>query len=364
MPPSVALGRLRLSSGLNANLSASLPAHQPDSQSGGKNFQGIHLVRPLLPFTREEILAYCRTYDLDPRWDESNQDETFFRNRLRHGLIPQLKAINPNLTTVLTRTAFALQGDYQVLNAHRRELWRDLAQVEPGRVRLRLSAFRTLMRGDQRALLRRAMAVLRPRHRNISWEHTERVLDVLATHPERASGGPYTLTAGLEAWLSYDWLDVQEPDFIPGDVPQIGEPGHLTLPGELTLNPGWRLTARAVTWRPGEEAPWLRRSSPDIIWLPAETSGPLLLRPRRPGDHMRPLGLGGDKSIKDLMNERRIPRAARPRWPLLTDAAGGILWLVGQRASELAQASPDAARAWEITLSGPEKGYVSAPPEA
>jgi tRNA(Ile)-lysidine synthase len=69
---------------------------------------------------------------------------------------------------------------------------------------------------------------------------------------------------------------------------------------------------------------------------------------------MRPLGLGADKSIKDLMNERRIPRAARPHWPLLTDATGRILWLVGQRVSELAQTSPDAARAWEITLTGPE----------
>jgi tRNA(Ile)-lysidine synthase len=352
MPPSVALGRLRLSSERIANPPPELPAHQPDSQSGGGSCDDVHLVRPLLAFTREEILAYCRAHDLEPRWDESNQDETFFRNRLRHGLIPQLKAINPNLTATLSRTAFALQGDYEALDARRRALWATLAREEPGRVRLALSPFRALLRGDQRALLRRAMAALRPKHRNISWEHTERVLDVLAAHPQRASGGPYTLTAGLEAWLSYDWLDVQEPDFIPGDVPQIEEPRPLTLPGELTLNPGWRLTARAVTWRPGEEAPWRRRSSPDVIWLPAEIPAPLLLRPRRPGDYMRPLGLGGDKTIKDLMNERRIPRAARPRWPLLTDAAGGILWLVGSRASELAQTSPDAGRAWEITLTG------------
>ncbi len=330
----------------------------PDASSGGyaggdeqspASFGDIGLVRPLLPFTREEILAYCRAHDLEPRWDVSNRDETFFRNRLRHGIIPQLKEINPNLTRVLSRTAFALQGDYEALAVQRRALWAALAQVEPGRVRLNLLAFRGLLRGDQRALLRRAIAALRPEHRNISWEHTERVLDILAADPRRASGGPYTLTAGLEAWLSYDWLDVQEAGFIPADAPQILQPRRLPLPGQVDLGPNWRLEAHVVRWEWGE-APWRHRPSPNNIWLPADITGPLLLRPRQPGDRMRPLGLDADKPIKDLMNERKIPRSQRAHWPLLVDGEGRILWLVGQRASELARTSSTAARAWEITL--------------
>lgn len=338
MPPSVALGALRLTA-LRGEQKAGLD--DPLSE--------IRLVRPLLPFTREEILAYCRENGLEPRWDLSNQDTTFFRNRLRHEVIPQLKAINPNLTTVLARTAFALQGDYEALDARRGDLWRALAQVEPGRVRLRLQAFRASLRGDQRALLRRAIATLRPEHRNISWEHTERVLDVLAAHPQMASGGPYTLTAGLEVWLSYQWLDVQEADFIPTDLPQLTESQTLPLPGGVPLGPHWRLQAREVRWD-AEDAPWLRQKSPRIIWLPIDIPAPLLLRSRGPGDVMRPLGLNASKSIKDLMNERKIPRSARPRWPLLTDARGRILWLVGHRASELAQLPPNAGRAWEIKL--------------
>jgi len=340
MPPAVALGALRLTA-LRSVISVQYSA----SNEG----PGVMLVRPLLPFTRDEILAYCQANDLQPRWDASNEDVTFFRNRLRHQVIPQLKEINPNLTTVLTRTAFALQGDYEVLDAHRRALWGELAQVEPGRVRLRLQAFRASPRGDQRALLRRAIAVLRPEHRNISWEHTERVLDVLAADPHVASGGPYTLTAGLVAWLSYDWLDVQESDFIPTDVPQISEPRHLPLPGSVGLGPGWRLQAREARWQPGEP-PWLRQKSPDFVWLPVEIPQPLTVRPRQPGDVMRPLGLHASKTIKDLMNERKIPRPARPRWPLLVDGRDRILWLVGQRASELAELDPAAGRAWEIEL--------------
>jgi len=313
------------------------------------DFADIRLVRPLLPFSRDEILAYCRAHALSPRWDVSNEDTTYFRNHLRHNIIPLLREINPNLTTTLTRTAFALQGDYQALDARRRELWRALAQAEPGRVRLRLSEFRALPPGDQRALLRRAIAALRPEHRNVSWEHTERVLAVLAAHPRRASGGPYTLTAGLAAYLSYQWLDVQEPDFIPPDAPQILEAEQLFLPGQINLGPSWRLIAREVRWEP-DAAPWRRQKFPNVIWLPTDAQQPLQIRFRRAGDKMRPLGLNASKSIKDLMNAHKTPRSERAHWPLLVAADGQILWLVGYRASERAQASPDSLRAWEIVL--------------
>ncbi len=334
MPPAVDLHALRLSA---------------VQKSEDASLAGIALIRPLLPFSREEILAYCREQGLEPRWDLSNLDTSFFRNRLRHEIIPSLKAINPNLTTTLTRTAFALQGDYEVLDAHRRSLWSELAQVEPGRVRLELAPFRALLRGDQRALLRRAIATLRPEHRNISWEHTERVLDVLAEDPTRASGGPYTLTAELVAYLAYDWLDVQEPDFLPQDVPQIPFPKRLPLPGHIDLGPNWRLVAREIAWEPGE-VPWMRTRSPNVIWLPRDIPQPLTVRPRRPGDRMHPLGLDAEKPIKDLLNERKIPRPERAHWPLLVDARGRILWLVGLRASALARVPPDALQAWEVRL--------------
>ena len=335
MPPSTPLAELRLPA-------LSLPGIQEE-------FEGIALIRPLLPFDRETILAYCQEQGLEPRWDLSNLDTTFFRNRLRHEIIPQLKAINPNLTTTLGRTAFALQGDHEVLDAHRRSLWRELTQIEPGRVRFDLAAFRRLLRGDQRALLRRAIAVLRPEHRNISWEHTERVLDILSENPKQASGGPYTLTAGLVAYLSYEWLDVQESDFIPTDVPLVMGPKHLPLPGQVDLGPNWRLRAREVTWEQ-DNAPWLMAHSPNRIWLPYDIPQPLTVRPRRPGDRIRPLGLHADKRVKDLFNERKVPRTERAHWPLLVDAHGRILWLVGLRASSWATVSPNERRAWEVTL--------------
>lgn len=345
MTPSTPLSGLHLTA---------LPAEdRPD-------FGPIRLIRPLLNFSRTQILAYCQQNGLQPFWDASNTDETFFRNRLRHDIIPQLKTINPNLTTVIGRMTKVLRGDYEVLDGHRRRLWQTLAQTEPGRVRLELALFRTLPSGDQRALLRRAIAVLRPEHRNVSLEHTERILEVLAAHPCRASGGPFTLVSGLTAWLSYHWLDIQEPDFIPKDVPQISQPTPFSLPGEVVLGPNWRLKAREVGWEHGETPPWHAQQAPNVIWLPSHTPQPLFVRPRQPGDRIHLFGLNATKTIKDLMNELKIPRFVRKRWPLLLDGDGRIVWLVGYRASADTRLPPDTSHAWEIGLFGDEDDLLRA----
>ncbi len=343
MPPSVLLSSLRLDKIQMAE--DVLPSYVQRSQLPDH----VRLIRPLLPFSRQDILHYCQQHHLQPRWDLSNLDTTYFRNQLRHEIIPRLRAINPHLTTGISRMAFALQGDYDVLATHRQELWRELAQVEPGRVRLELTPFRALLPGDQRALLRRAISELRPDFRNIRWEHTERVLDVLILEPQRASGGPYTLTTGLVAYLSYDWLDVQEAQFIPVDVPQILQPERLALPGKVNLGPSWHLVAREVAWEPGE-APWQRGHHANALWLPWHIPQPLLVRPRKPGDRMQPFGLPSEKRLKDLMNALKIPRPERTHWPLLVDAHDRILWIVGRRASDLARVSSSDLRAWEILL--------------
>ena len=69
---------------------------------------GIRLARPLLYVERAAIEAYCEAQGLRPRFDRSNLDTTYFRNRLRLELIPYLEAFNPNVRQVIRRTAEVL----------------------------------------------------------------------------------------------------------------------------------------------------------------------------------------------------------------------------------------------------------------
>ncbi|MCR4805389.1 MAG: tRNA lysidine(34) synthetase TilS [Clostridia bacterium] len=70
------------------------------------------LIRPLLDTPRSEIEAYCEGHGLKPRWDCTNADTYYTRNKLRRKLLPALeKEYNPSLKEGLARLAAAARED-------------------------------------------------------------------------------------------------------------------------------------------------------------------------------------------------------------------------------------------------------------
>ena len=56
---------------------------------------------------------------------------------------------------------------------------------------------------------------------------------------------------------------------------------------------------------------------------------PLTVRSRKPGDVLRPLGLGGRKKLQDLFVDGKVERAVRDTVPVVVDAGGQIVWVAG-----------------------------------
>jgi tRNA(Ile)-lysidine synthase len=75
------------------------------------------LARPLLGTTRAEVTAYDEERGLAWREDASNDDESFARARVRHGLLPELAAIHPAAIANVLRTAALLRDEAEVLDA-------------------------------------------------------------------------------------------------------------------------------------------------------------------------------------------------------------------------------------------------------
>ena len=73
-------------------------------------------IRPLLPFSREEIENYAKAQNLKWREDRSNAEIKYFRNKLRHEVIPVLKQINPNLLNSFLQTIDNLQGSRTIVS--------------------------------------------------------------------------------------------------------------------------------------------------------------------------------------------------------------------------------------------------------
>ncbi len=66
---------------------------------------GVELVRPLLPLTRGEVLAYLKVHGLSWREDASNASEAFERNWVRRRLLPLLERRRPGIRTRLAALA-------------------------------------------------------------------------------------------------------------------------------------------------------------------------------------------------------------------------------------------------------------------
>lgn len=61
-------------------------------------------IKPLIETSREEIEMYCKENRLRPRYDETNKDNSYTRNKIRNVLIPFLKiGFNPNIVETLDR---------------------------------------------------------------------------------------------------------------------------------------------------------------------------------------------------------------------------------------------------------------------
>ncbi len=74
-----------------------------------------HILRPLLPFSKKEIISYATEQGLNWREDLSNQDSKYLRNKIRTEMIPLLLDINPSFIETFESTLNNLQGSRSIV---------------------------------------------------------------------------------------------------------------------------------------------------------------------------------------------------------------------------------------------------------
>ncbi len=310
----------------------------------------IRLVRPLLDVTRAEIEAYDAEQGLQPLFDRSNLDTTYFRNRLRHELLPALESYNPQVRAVLRHTAEVAAGEYDLLQAIVAERWAATMRSEGAEaVSFDLAAWRAQPVAVQRALLRRAVQRLRRSLRDVHWAHVHAAVQVAQ---QGSTGAQATLPGGLGLSVGYDALTVAPTGWRPASdaLPRLSAPMPVALPGCTPLpDSEWVLRAKHL---PRVELPagWEANADPYTAYLDADAlAGLVTLRPRHPGDVVVPLGLGHRQKLGDLLTNAKVPRAERDTLPLLV-LRDEILWVAGVRVAAHCAIHPDTRWVYRLTF--------------
>jgi tRNA(Ile)-lysidine synthase len=309
----------------------------------------IPLVRPLLGTWRCEVEEYCTQRRLPTFQDPSNADQRFYRNRLRHELIPFLETYNPRLKQALWRSADTLAADHALLTDILAEAWKRTCRTEGESIALDLEMLRTCPPGVQRSLLRAALGKLLPSLRNIGYTEIERALAFVAK-PSRSGGMDWT--ANLCLYIEGNCLWVQPAGTLRPEPAWLqlttSEPQELTIPGQVMLAQGWRITASIQAYDPSHPFP----TDPLQAWLDADQlTLPLVLRKCHPGDRFQPLGMDGHSlKLADFWTNNALPRQARPAW-LLVFSGEEIAWLPGFRPAHFCRIQASTSRLVSLKVS-------------
>lgn len=138
---------------------------------------GLRIIRPLLHFSRQELQQALRSDGLSWREDESNQDSRYFRNALRHELLPLMERLSPGSNARIAAAAETLQADEDALQSLTEAFLNQWGQDEC----LPLEPLLHQPRGLQRRILRLwwQQCVGKRDERSLSREQSETVLALL-----------------------------------------------------------------------------------------------------------------------------------------------------------------------------------------
>lgn len=304
--------------------------------AGTRGLRGIlprrgAVVRPVLDCRREGLRAALVTAGEQWVEDASNADVSLPRNRIRHELLPLLATrFQPAITRVLARTAEVVAADDALLDRLAARAVPTVVSASSAGLRLSIPALSALPLAIARRVARRALERV-PAPQAPDLADIDLLLSVC-----RVDGPAAAEPAGLRV-ERFSTNAVLLFRGRPQTAGTLLEPRVLPVPGAVSLpelGAGCRLTAEGPIKGEGRLADGRRR-----LTLKTTVETPLVVRGRQPGDRVRPHGVGGSKKLQDLLVDLKVPRAERDRVPVVVDAAGRIVWVVGHASDGAAAAT-------------------------
>jgi tRNA(Ile)-lysidine synthase len=251
------------------------------------------LVRPLLDVTRDEVRDYLNARGIEWREDPTNADRRFARSRVRHDVLEALRSLGPAVEATIAETALQLRDEAEVLERAAADALESLG----GGPAVSLADLRAQPAALARLVLRELA------DRTLSRAETEAILSL----GERGGTRSLDLGGGVRAVAEYGTVR-----FSRAPEAAVPDPVELQVPGRARFG-DWEVEAQLGV--PGEVSV-------------RELGATVLVRPWREGDRMRPVGLGGTKTLQDLFTDRKVPRALRRTLPVV-EAEGEIVWVAG-----------------------------------
>jgi len=289
------------------------------------------IIRPLFDCRRAEILDFLRAIRQPYREDQSNLDQRYLRNRVRHKILPEWREkFNPNIDQSLFQWAELASQQMDYLNASASRFIAR-AQVGWGKQWLALD-IRRLQQFDRQL----DFYILRQAAEQLNLPDISPGEQIVRRFGELVGNG----SAGQKLLWDKAIIELGRSAInFYARKPVTPQPVDLDSAGS-TFAANWRIRVkcRRRARKPGEK-PNLPRNGWRFVGDANAIKPPLVLRGPRPGERIRPLGMAGRKKIYDILADAGVPGLLRPVMPVIEDR-WGVVWVVGHRQDDRTRVRP------------------------
>jgi tRNA(Ile)-lysidine synthase len=267
--------------------------------------QTRNIVRPLLPFTRIQILEFANSSNLAWREDQSNAETKYLRNKIRHEIVPLLKELHPTFLANFKQTQEFLKQIADISDNHISQLKEDIFKEEGEVIRIKIESLQSLKPLDA------YIHALFSAFGFTAWEDLKHLLTAMSGKEVRSR--THRLVKDRDFLLLTNIANNFQKVF------QITkEDTEIQIPIGLRIS-----TVHSI-----EEV------GPKVLYVDKETlKYPLTLRKWQKGDYFYPLGMGGRKKLSKYLKDEKVDVIAKEKQWLLC-SGNDVIWVVGKRADD------------------------------
>jgi len=270
----------------------------------GMHFKNNGVYRPLLKYSKKELIDYAKSKGLTWREDKSNQSNDYKRNSLRNEVLPILRKMNPNFDATLDRVASRLENVNELL-LEAVDIFKSSWQNLNGEILIPLKG------RINPEVLSYSFSEF-----GFSYEDIQNLIGLI----DNNSVGKKVESKSHEIFLDREMLCLVQVDqgLLVNEVLKFGE--NKIKQGKVSINRE-AYADKAII-------------SEKVQFFNAEKfKGQIQLRTWREGDVFRPLGMKGKQKVSDFLINNKVSMSQKKKvLVLLVD--GEVVWLVGYRISE------------------------------
>ena len=271
----------------------------------------IVVLRPLLTVRKKDIYAYLDEHHVPYVEDESNLDDSFLRNRLRHTILPFFGQENPNYHRKMLQFSEVLLGSNSLI---KEEVKRLRASIEQDQ-KINVLAFKQLSLEMKRAYAESYLSdVYQEDIKVISKQHVRLFIEMIEN---ARSSCMLDFPKQFSFVKQNGWCFLQKK--------QKFEPYCIKVSKSTILPNGDRLEQMDSYGEKSNYYIHLRTS--DVCF-------PLYLTTRKAGMKMEVKNLHGSKKVNDILIDEHIPQFKKDAIPILIDSNGKVLWILGLKKSK------------------------------